>query len=136
MDHHIFTRGELGIGGQRLWDDADGVTNAVGISHHVMSADHGSARSRRRERSHHTDQSRFTCAVGPEQTENFAGMNRETNFLHGNEVPELFLQLGDFNRVGLWGIHCLRYAQPKGSGATSSAWREEAAATPSPSCLT
>ncbi len=41
VDHHIFARGQLGIGRERLGDHSDGVANAVGVLDHVVPGHYG-----------------------------------------------------------------------------------------------
>ena len=61
--------------------------------HHVVSADHRGSGSRRRQRGQHADQRGLARAVGPEQAEDLAVMHREADFVHGHEIPEVFVSL-------------------------------------------
>ena len=99
VDHHVFARGQLRIGRERLRDHANGVADAVGIRDHVVPAHFGRSRGGRRQRRHHANQRRFSRAVRPQQAEDFPGVHREAHFLHGHEIAKLFFQFGDFDRV-------------------------------------
>ncbi len=99
VNQHIFVRGQLRIGRERLRDHAEDVAHAVGIGANVVPGDARRARSRRRERGHHADQRGLARAVGPEQAEDFSLGDAEADVVHGHELAELFRQMVDFDRV-------------------------------------
>jgi len=105
VDHHVFARGQLRIGGERLGNHANGVADAIGIRDYVMPAHLGRAGRGRRQRRHHANQRRFSRAVRPEQPEDFTRVHRETHFVYGHEIAKLFFQFGDFDRVVICRVH-------------------------------
>ncbi len=101
----FFARSQVRVGGERLRNHADGVADAVRIRYHVVPADHGHARGGRRQRRHHADQRRFPRAVGSQQAEDFARMDREAHFVYSHKIAKLFFQFDDFDRIGFNCIH-------------------------------
>jgi hypothetical protein len=72
VDAQVFSDGEVGIAGESLGNDADPAADRVRLFSHVVTFNQGAPSCDRDEGGHHADERAFACAIGAEQTEDFA----------------------------------------------------------------
>src|SRR5204863_8820691 len=87
-DDQVLLDAQLEIARHRLRDHANRMADAVRLPDDVVAVDEGAAGGRRQERRQHPDQRRLAGAVRPEQAEDRAVLDGETDPVHGGEVAE------------------------------------------------
>ena len=76
-DQQVLLDAQLEVAGHRLRNHADRAPDVVGLLHDVEAVDERRARGGRQQRHQHADQRRLAGAVGAEQAEDLAFLDRE-----------------------------------------------------------
>ena len=97
VNQKIFFDAQLHIARHRLRNDADQAPNGIGFLHHIMAANGGSARCRRKQRRQHPDERGLAGAVRSEQRKDLAVLDRKGNSVDRRKVPKAFRDLANFN---------------------------------------
>ena len=109
--HHleVLAPGEVGIDGGVLPGEPDPATHGVGLLHHVVAQDLGSALVGIEHRGQHPHHGRLARAVGSEQSEHRAGFDLEVDPVEGDHLVVPLLDAFHHDRV-------VRHACDSGTG--------------------